>query len=665
MTLTTNHTLFSALASATALLLAAPAPLSADTAPAPASAAAATAAAAVAPAARPAWAPAGTRIKTPWAEKVSPENPLPEYPRPQLVRGEWRNLNGLWDYAIAPKGRAEPKNFTGKILVPFAIESSLSGVQKNVGDKNELWYKRQFTIPENWTGKNIVLHFGAVDWRADVFVNDAYIGTHQGGYTPFSFDITAALQGTHAPHKLVVRVWDPTEKGFQPRGKQDSNPWAIWYTAVTGIWQTVWLEPVAPNHITAVTAIPDIDASTLAVSVSTALAAANLTTGTETGRLGGPGTRAAADRIEVKLLGKDGATLARATGKQWETLTLNVSNPILWDTQNPHLYDLRVALLSADGKREIDSVKSYTAFRKISIKRDTAGFPRIQLNNKTLFQLGLLDQGYWPDGLYTAPTDEALLFDIKKTKHWGFNTIRKHMKAEPARWYYHCDREGVLVWQDMPSSKHEAGKYLEGVHVTPGRHTPRTTESARNFYQEWGEIIDLCISHPSVVIWVPFNEAWGQFDTEKVAAWTKARDPSRLVDAASGGNDRKCSDIFDLHSYPAPTMPVVDSVRATVIGEFGGTGFRWDGHVWSPRKGWSYEDVKDTSRVKSKYQQFSTTLKGLIKKGCSAAIYTQTTDVEIEVNGLITYDRRKLKIDEPVLRQTNQEIINTLNDSSR
>ena len=434
----------------------------------------------------------------------------------------------LFIYAIKPKGEVEPNSFDGNILVPFAVESSLSGVQKEVGENNELWYKRSFAVPANWKNKDVVLNFGAVDWKADVFVNDILIGSHQGGFTPFSFNITPYLTGK-SNQKLVVRVWDPSDRGYQPRGKQTSNPEGIWYTPVTGIWQTVWLEPVATNHITSVKSIPNIDNGTMNVTVGTSQ----------------PCNTAV---VEVKLLDK-GQVVASAKGVQGKELRLAVQNPTLWDTSNPYLYDMKVSL-TKDGK-VVDDVKSYTAFRKISSKRDANGIMRMQLNNKNLFQYGPLDQGWWPDGLYTAPTDEALLYDIVKTKDWGFNMIRKHVKVEPARWYYHCDKEGILVWQDMPSG--DMGNQWAPHTYNGGTDKERSSASIANYYQEWKEIMDLCVSHPSVVVWVPFNEAWGQFDTEKVAEWTKNYDPSRLVNPASGGNHRACGDILDLHNYPGPS----------------------------------------------------------------------------------------------------------------
>ena len=581
------------------------------------------------------WKPAGDKIKTKWAEQINPQNVLPEYPRPQLERTDWVNLNGEWEYAIKPKGEVEPNSFDGNILVPFAVESSLSGVQKEVGENNELWYKRSFAVPANWKNKDVVLNFGAVDWKADVFVNDILIGSHQGGFTPFSFNITPYLTGK-SNQKLVVRVWDPSDRGYQPRGKQTSNPEGIWYTPVTGIWQTVWLEPVATNHITSVKSIPNIDNGTMNVTVGTSQ----------------PCNTAV---VEVKLLDK-GQVVASAKGVQGKELRLAVQNPTLWDTSNPYLYDMKVSL-TKDGK-VVDDVKSYTAFRKISSKRDANGIMRMQLNNKNLFQYGPLDQGWWPDGLYTAPTDEALLYDIVKTKDWGFNMIRKHVKVEPARWYYHCDKEGILVWQDMPSG--DMGNQWAPHTYNGGTDKERSSASIANYYQEWKEIMDLCVSHPSVVVWVPFNEAWGQFDTEKVAEWTKNYDPSRLVNPASGGNHRACGDILDLHNYPGPSMFLFDPQRVTVLGEYGGIGLPLENHLWWNKRNWGYVQFKNSDEVTAEYVKYANELKEMVDRGFSAAVYTQTTDVEGEVNGLMTYDRKKIKIDETKVREINQAICRSL-----
>ena len=581
------------------------------------------------------WKPVGDKIKTPWAEQVNPANVLPEYPRPQLERGDWQNLNGEWEYAIKPVGDVEPATFDGKILVPFAVESSLSGVQKEVGEKNELWYKRTFSVPSAWKNKDIVLNFGAVDWKADVFVNDILIGSHKGGFTPFSFNITPYLTGK-SNQKLVVRVWDPSDKGYQPRGKQTSRPEGIWYTPVTGIWQTVWLEPVAAAHVTSVKSIPNIDNNTLNVTVGTSC---DCNSGI----------------VTVKLLDK-GQVVASAKGVQGKELRLSVQNPTLWSPSNPYLYDMTVSL-SKDGK-VLDEVKSYTAFRKISSKRDAAGIMRMQLNNQDLFQYGPLDQGWWPDGLYTAPTDEALVYDIKKVKDFGYNMIRKHVKVEPARWYTHCDKLGVIVWQDMPNGDRgpewQSRQYFKGVEMV------HSAESEANYRREWKEIIDLLYSNPCVGVWVPFNECWGQFKTPDIAAWTKAYDPSRLVNPASGGNHYTCGDILDLHNYPGPDLYLYDPMRATVLGEYGGIGLVMKDHLWMPDRNWGYVKFNNPEEVTTEYIKYAEHLLQLIPRGFSAGVYTQITDVEGEVNGLMTYDRKEIKVNEKKIREMNQKICNSL-----
>ena len=579
---------------------------------------------------------AGDKIKTRWASQVDVNNVLPEYPRPIMERAEWQNLNGLWDYAVLPVGRQTPSAFDGKILVPFAIESSLSGVQKKVGKENELWYQREFTIPSKWKNNRILLHFGAVDWKADVWVNDIKVGQHTGGYTPFSFDITSALKS--GSNKLVVKVWDPTNDGYQPRGKQVNRPEGIWYTSVTGIWQTVWLEPVPEKYITNVKITPDIDNKKLIVVAETNDASVS-------------------DKVEVKVM--DGSKVV-ASGRSINHLPVEIMIPDqvkLWSPDSPFLYDLEITLWS-DNKPQ-DKVNSYAAMRKYSIKRDDKGIVRLQLNNKDLFQFGPLDQGWWPDGLYTAPTDEALSFDIQKTKDFGFNMIRKHVKVEPARWYMHCDRLGMIVWQDMPNG--DRGPYWQPREYFNGVEWLRSPESEANYRKEWKEIIDFLYSYPCIGVWVPFNEAWGQFKTKEIAEWTKQYDPSRLVNPASGGNHYPVGDILDLHNYPHPDLYLYDAQRATVLGEYGGIGWAVNGHLWEPDRNWGYVQFNSSKEVTDEYVKYAGQLKQLIKQGFSAAVYTQTTDVEVEVNGLMTYDREVIKMDEQRIKQVNSEICNILN----
>lgn len=580
------------------------------------------------------WAPAGDKIKTKWAETVDPNNVLPEYPRPIMERPDWSNLNGLWEYAILPRGEREPSQFAGKILVPFAVESSLSGVQQTVGAENELWYKRTFKVPAKWKGKNILLHFGAVDWKTEVYLNDIKIGTHVGGFTPFTFDITPFL--TSGDQKLVVKVFDPTDKGYQPRGKQVNKPNSIWYTPVTGIWQTVWLEPVNEKYITNLKNVPDIDNNKMTVDVCVQNVGST-------------------DIVEVKILDNN-RLVSSAKAVTGQTIELNIPNAKLWSTDSPFLYDMEVNLYSK-GKL-VDNVKSYCAMRKVSMKRDDNGVMRIQLNNEDCFHFGPLDQGWWPDGLYTAPTDEALLYDIQKTKDFGFNMIRKHVKVEPARWYTHCDRLGILVWQDMPNG--DRGPQWQPQKYFAGTEAIRSAESEANFRKEWKDIMDYLYSYPSIVTWVPFNEAWGQFKTAEISEWTKAYDPSRLVNPASGGNHYRTGDMLDMHHYPGPRIIITDPERVNVLGEYGGIGLPLEGHLWQTDKNWGYVQFKTPKEVTDKYIEYAEQLKKMLVTTYSGAVYTQTTDVEGEVNGLITYDRKEIKIEEDRLKKINQEICNSL-----
>ena len=584
------------------------------------------------------WKPVEGRIRTQWSEQVNPDNVLPEYPRPIMERTEWKNLNGLWDYAIIEKGKHTPSVFDGKILVPFAVESSLSGVAKKVGAEKELVYRRSFEVPSSWKGKKVLLHFGAVDWKTDVWVNDVKVGSHTGGFTPFSFDITEALQGKN--NTLMVKVWDPTDKGYQPRGKQVSRPEGIWYTPVTGIWQTVWLEPVSESYIQDLRITPDIDNSLLSLKALVKDATSK-------------------DLVEVKVF--DGQQLV-AQGKSINGECVQVAMPEnakLWSPESPFLYTLKVSL-KQNGKL-VDEVSSYAAMRKYSSKRDANGIVRLELNNKPLFQFGPLDQGWWPDGLYTAPTDEALLYDIQKTKDFGFNMIRKHIKVEPARWYTYCDKLGIIVWQDMPSGDRnpewQNRIYFEGTEMK------RSAESEACYRKEWKEIMDALYSYPCIGTWIPFNEAWGQFKTPEIVEWTKQYDPTRLVNPASGGNHYTCGDMLDLHNYPAPELYLYDAQRATVLGEYGGIGWVVQGHIWEPDRNWGYIQFNSSKEVTDEYVKYAEKLYDLIPRGFSAAVYTQTTDVEVEVNGLMTYDRKVIKLDEKRVREINRKLCESLNKS--
>lgn len=583
------------------------------------------------------WKMVDGKIHTQWAEQVTPENVWPEYPRPIMEREDWKNLNGLWDYAIVERGKHMPATFDGQILVPFAAESALSGVGKTVGAEKELVYRRSFDIPSSWKGKKVLLHFGAVDWKTDVWVNGVKVGSHTGGFTPFSFDITEALQGRE--NTLMVKVWDPTDQGYQPRGKQVSRPEGIWYTPVTGIWQTVWLEPVSESYIQDLRITPDIDHSLLSVQ-----AVVNEAT--------------SKDLVEVKVF--DGRKLV-AQGKSINGECVQIEMPEdvkLWSPDSPFLYTLKVSL-EQDGKVK-DEVASYAAMRKYSSRRDANGIVRLELNNQPLFQFGPLDQGWWPDGLYTAPTDEALRYDIQKTKDFGFNMIRKHIKVEPARWYTYCDQMGIIVWQDMPSGDRnpewQNRKYFEGTEMK------RSDESEACYRKEWKEIMDALYSYPCIATWIPFNEAWGQFKTPEIVEWTKQYDPTRLVDPASGGNHYTCGDMLDLHNYPAPELYLYDAQRATVLGEYGGIGWVVPGHIWEPDRNWGYIQFNSSKEVTDEYVKYAEQLYNLIPRGFSAAVYTQTTDVEVEVNGLMTYDRKVIKVDEKRVNAVNRKLCGALRE---
>ena len=585
------------------------------------------------------WSPAGNRIKTKWAEELNPAQVLPEYPRPQMERPDWKNLNGLWQYAVIPKDAALPDSFEGEILVPFAIESSLSGVCRRLGENSELVYQRTFSVPADWRGRNVLLHFGAVDWRADVWVNGVKVGRHEGGFAPFSFDITAALLPKGNDNTLTVRVWDPTDRGPQPRGKQVNEPSGIWYTPVSGIWQTVWLEPVAEQHIGSLRITPDIDRRTLSIEADTR--------GCTSGTL-----------LEVEVY--DGQSLV-AAGKSINAQPVEIRMPEdmkLWSPESPFLYDLKVRL--TEGRKTLDEVDSYAAMRKFSTLRDKDGIVRLALNNRPIFQYGPLDQGWWPDGLYTAPTDEALRYDVEMTKKLGFNMIRKHIKVEPARWYTHCDQLGIIVWQDMPSGDRnpewQSRQYFNGTELK------RSPESEAYYRKEWKEIIDACYSYPCIGVWIPFNEAWGQFKTPEIAEWTKQYDPTRLVNPASGGNHYPCGDILDLHNYPQPDLYLYDAQRATVLGEFGGIGLVLKEHVWEPDRNWGYVQFSSPKEVTDEYVKYADKLYNLVKRGFSAGVYTQTTDVEVEDNGFMTYDRKVVKVDVDLVREANLRLIHSLDE---
>lgn len=569
------------------------------------------------------WRIANGPLKTRWTDTVTPKKAHPEYPRPQMVRTEWLNLNGLWEYAIVPQDAGWTSPGDGKILVPFPVESALSGVMRSVAPTERVWYHRTFEVPSGWKGKRVLLHFGAVDWYTQVWVNGQQVGTHRGGYNPFRFDITEALKAD-GPQDLLVSVHDPTDGdhgGLQPHGKQTLQPGGIMYTPTTGIWQTVWLEPVPTPSVADLRLVPDVDNAALHLSVL---------------------IEGEADRCHIEVVALDGGReVARAQGAPNVELTLPLQKPKLWSPKTPFLYDLQVTL--REGGQVRDAVRSYFGMRKISIGHDEEGVTRIFLNNQPIFQIGLLDQGFWPDGLYTAPCEAAMRYDLQTIKRLGFNLLRKHVKVEPHIWYALCDRMGILVWQDMPSASR------------PNDISPESLEERdREFERELQEMILTHRNHPCIVMWVPFNEGWGQYNTEQIVAKIKEMDPTRLVDNASGWTDRGVGDVIDMHNYPGPGCPEPEEHRAAVLGEFGGLGYAEKGHTWT-EKSWGYQGLPSRDMLTRRYAQLLQRVWQLQKKpGLCSAVYTQLSDVETECNGIITYDRFEVKMDPKVMTAANQ-----------
>ena len=578
------------------------------------------------------WAPAGDHILTSWGENLDPTNVLPEYPRPQMVREQWMNLNGFWDY------RTFDQN--GKILVPFPVESALSGVGARLGADSVITYSTKVKVPASYLNGHVLLNCGGIDCVAEIKINGEYVRKHIGGYTAISEDVTEYLK--KGENEIVIKVTDATDTGHQAVGKQRCDNSGIWYTPVSGIWQTIWLEPVSETHISNLKITPYLDLETFTVNAATST---------------GKGT------VEVKIF--DGKKqVASGKGEAGQDINIKVKEPKLWSPDDPFLYDFKVVV--KDGGKTVDNVKSYSAMRKVSVQKDGFGTLRIALNNKPVFCFGPLDQGWWPDGLYTAPTDEALQFDIKRTKELGFNTIRKHVKVEPDRWYYHCDRLGVMVWQDMPSGDYQNGpEWAAAADFAPEAEAPaqRSKKSQDQYWKDWSGIIDQLYNHPSIIVWVPFNEAWGQFNTMEVATRTKLMDPSRLVNPASGGNLYPCGDIIDFHNYRENPLPFSTPHKdyVVVVGEYGGLGLRIPEHTWV-EDGWGYRQmIGDAETLTNRYVGLAKQiLKNVDEMAISAAIYTQTTDCETELNGIFTYDRKVFKFNEEPFVEINKRLSHSL-----
>ncbi|MCA9257946.1 MAG: hypothetical protein KDA61_02045 [Planctomycetales bacterium] len=572
--------------------------------------------------------PFQTHLTTVWGEGVTAENAWREYPRPQMRRDNWTNLNGHWDYAVTSIAQQEaPDKWDGQILVPFCLESRLGGVQRRLDASEALWYRRALSGPSR-PGVRVMLNFEAVDYRCQAYVNGTLVGEHQGGNTPFSFDVTDALRGQS--NELVVRVEDETE-GFQLRGKQTLNPRGIWYTQVSGIWQTVWTEEAPANAIEGLKISSDAAAGTITVRPQTASAA----------------------RVHVKAL--DGERIVAEGDVEQGQVALRPDAPKLWTPSAPHLYDLEVALLDEQGEI-VDLVKSYAGIRTVGKVRDASGNWRFTLNGDTLFHWGTLDQGWWPDGLLTPPSDEAMAYDVQWLKDAGFNMIRKHIKVEPRRYYYHCDRIGMMVWQDQVSG----GARPPWTRLDPNPTDADWTDgNHQQFMDEFEEMVDDLEFHPSIVVWTPYNEAWGHHRTVEVGKWIAKRDPSRIVNIASGGNFWPVGDVVDHHAYPHPEFPFNEERYhdyVKVVGEFGGHGWPVKGHLWdTQRDNWGYGGLpKNADEYRERYEESLRRLNSLRQQGIAAGVYTQTTDVEGEINGLMTYDRKVVKIPAKELHQLHQ-----------
>ncbi|MEC8547291.1 MAG: sugar-binding domain-containing protein [Bacteroidota bacterium] len=599
------------------------------------------------------WQPLDGKIMSRWAKEVTPDNVWQEYPRPQFERSTWKNLNGMWDYVILKPNQPKPKSYEGKILVPFSFESALSGVGRSITPEDKMWYRKKFIIPSEWKGKRILLNFEAVDHDTNVWVNDIFVGSHKGGFDRFSFDITTFLN-VRGNQTIEVSVKDGTNLSPQLRGKQHFKPSGIVYTPVSGIWQTVWLEAVSNEaYLGEVKITTDIDKGIVKITPF--------------------GHEALRSSYKVKAsIYKNKSKIAEGSVSTNKLIELKIREPKLWSPDNPNIYDLKLTLTNPKGKI-IDQVDSYFGMRKISLGNHK-GVKYLFLNNKPLFHYGTLDQGWWPDGLLTPPSDAAMRYDIEITKAMGFNMIRKHVKIEPDRWYYHCDHLGILVWQDMPSggkmvekingpttNKRGDKKYytnLQHVGRTDGDLNKNINESIQ-FETELRKMINIHYNSPSIVVWVPFNEGWGQYDTCRISDLVKALDSTRLVIPTSGWSLRNCGDIYDIHTYDVDLKkPPYHQDRATVIGEYGGIGLPIKKNLWNPNTiNWGYQTYNSQKELIESYEyKFNQILKMKEMHGLSGAVYTQTTDVEGEVNGLLTYDREVIKIPTEILKNLHSPL---------
>jgi len=572
------------------------------------------------------WNIKGDKIKTEWADSVNPANVWQNYPRPQLKRADWINLNGLWKYVVTNISETEkPKNFDNEILVPFAIESALSGVAKTFTPDDKLWYYREFILNPQWKGKQIILHFGAVDYECEVWINNELAGTHRGGNNPFSFDITKHIKKISGIQTIVVSVVDPTDKESISRGKQQLKQFGIWYTPVSGIWQTVWLEAVNSTHIEKLIPEANISQSSITLNFNYANIKGD-------------------EQLNIKIIDKD-AIIVSGKYKVDGKITIEVPDPKLWTPEKPELYTLDIELIK--NNVTVDRLYSYFAMREVSSQKDENGYNRIFLNNKPIFQYGTLDQGWWPDGLLTPPSAEAMLWDMVQLKSMGFNTIRKHIKVEPALYYYYADSLGLMLWQDMPSGFASSRKETEQVRPTDEEDWKAPEKIVSQWLLEMNEMIEELRFFPCITTWVVFNEGWGQHNTEEMVKMVQQKDTKRIVDGTSGWTDRNVSDMLDIHNYPLTSMikPAFTNDRISALGEFGGLGFPVEKHLWNPEmRNWGYKNLDGNAMLINDYARLVFDLETLVAQGLSAAIYTQTTDVEGEVNGLISYDRKVVKI---------------------